>query len=408
MPTRHLSRMIIFDDGLGQFGPMTDLRASFEIRTGMLTTGARIVAARPKTLAGYWTPDHLTPLVSARANAPVNVLPDEETLFCVNGRWALPDDDLHLSVGEAVAEERSGHVLAAHLRRADADYFLRTGQLHERIRVKRTPQRLLYKYPWDVIALIRRTIPHDILAVRLLDAKVPAHGVVLGHHPVEVHRSATVGPNVVFDAERGPIVVHDNAVVRPNAVLCGPCSIGSGATVLDRTHIKDHTVIGPVCKIGGEVGATIFQAYANKSHDGHLGDSWVGEWVNLGAGTTNSNLLNTYGDVTMRVEADGPRHRTGLRFLGAVIGDHVKTAIGTRIMTGSVIGTGAMIAATAPPPTAVRRFAWMTDDGERRFQFDKFVAVATEMMARRGRTPDEPYLQLIRKLYDQAGALPGP
>ena len=107
---------------------------------------------------------------------------------------------------------------------------------------------------------------------------------------------------LVLDAERGPIRIDRGAVIRPGAVICGPCSIGREAVVVDRALIKPDTVIGPVCKVGGEVGGTIFQGYSNKSHEGHLGDSWEGKWVNFGAGTSNSNLLNTYGEVTMQLE----------------------------------------------------------------------------------------------------------
>ena len=124
--------------------------------------------------------------------------------------------------------------------------------------------------------------------------------------------------------------------------------------MIDNAIIKPNTVIGPQCKVGGEVGATIFQGSANKAHEGHLGDSWVGKWVNLGAATVNSNLLNTYDEVTMRLDADDSRHRTGRQFMGALIGDHVKTAIGTRLMTGTVLGTGAMIATSTPPPEIIR------------------------------------------------------
>jgi UDP-N-acetylglucosamine diphosphorylase/glucosamine-1-phosphate N-acetyltransferase len=398
MATPH--RMIIFDDGLGQLGPMADLRASFEVRTGMYTTAGRIRALRPRTLAGYWVPGHLRAVVADRADAPVNDLPDEEILHCINGRWAMPDPDLVLETGHAIVEESSGHVVAACLRRADAEYFLQTGELHERSHVTKMRQRLLYKYPWDIVAFTDKTIVHDIMTVRLLDARVaPGSATVIGSYPLEVHASAQIAPNVVFDVEAGPIVVHENAVIRPGAIICGPSSIGAGATVVDRAHVKQNTVIGPMCKVGGEVGATIFQGYANKSHEGHLGDSWVGKWVNLGAGTTNSNLLNTYGEVTMRVEADGSRHRTGLNFLGAIIGDHVKTAIGTRIMTGSVLGTGAMIASTLPPPTTVRRFAWHTDDGVRSFRIEKFIEVMHTMMKRRGKTPETSYIAAVEQLH---------
>ncbi len=400
-----MPRMIIFDDGLGQLGPMTDLRASFEVRTGVLITAGRIAAHRPRSLAGYWVPDHLKDMLIERANAPVNHLPDEEVFYCVNGRWAMPDPDLKLKVSQAATEDATGHVVAATLRRADAEYFLTTGQLHERIEAQTIGDGLLYKYPWDVLSILSEAITYDLLNVRMVDAHVPSEvATIVGQHPVEVHHSATLYPNVVLDAEHGPIAIHERAVIRPGAVICGPSSIGRDATVVDRALIKANTVIGPVCKVGGEVGGTIFQGYSNKGHDGHLGDSWVGKWVNFGAGTTNSNLLNTYGEVAMRLDTQGPVHKTGMTFVGAIVGDHVKFAINTRIMTGTVIGTGAMIATTAAPPMVVRRFAWLTDRGEQMFRFEKFLDTAKSVMARRDREPSEAYIEAMRDLHDQAKA----
>lgn len=397
------TRMIIFDDGLGQLGPMTELRAAFEVRTGVYTTAGRLRAVRPRTLGGYWVPPALEALVAARADAPVNTLPGEETLFCANGRWATPSSDVMASVeaGGALLESATGHVVAAHLRRADAEYFLTTGELHERVHVRKLKDRVLYKYPWEVISLLRETIPEDLARIEMIDARIPDDAAdIVGSHPVEVHASAAVWRNVVFDATEGPIVVHEQAVVRPGVILCGPCSIGRGTTVLDRAHIKANTVIGPMCKVGGEVGATIFQGYSNKSHEGHLGDSWVGKWVNFGAGTTNSNLLNTYGEINVRLAPDGPRHRTGMNFLGAMIGDHVKTAIGTRLMTGSIIGTGAMIASALAPPTTIRPFAWLTDQGQRVYRLEKFLQVAQTVMERRGRKLTAELREALTALHD--------
>ena len=97
----------------------------------------------------------------------------------------------------------------------------------------------------------------------------------------------------------------------------------------------------------------------------------IGSWVNLGD-TVTSNLLNTHGEISVRLEPDAARNRTGRMFLGSLIGDHVN-AIGTRLVTGTVLGTGSMIATTSPPPTTVERFAWHTDDGQRRYKIDKFI-----------------------------------
>lgn len=395
--------MIIFDDGLGKLGPMADLRAAFEVRTGVCTTAHRLATLRSKSLAGYWVPGRLEASVRLRANAPVNELPKDEEVLCVNGRWSTIDGEARLPLGEALLEGPTGHVIAAHLRRADAEYLLTTGQLHERVRTRSTDQRELYRYPWDVIGAFKQTIPADLHMARLLESAImDPSGWVVGSESVEVHRTATVWPGVVFDATKGPIRVDKDATVRPGAVLCGPCAVLRGATVLDRALIKANTVIGPMCKAAGEIGGTVFQGYANKGHDGHLGDSWVGKWANLGAGTTNSNLLNTYGEVTMRVEPDGPRHRTGLTFLGTIIGDHVKTAIETRLMTGTVLGTGSMIACTPAPPATVRRFAWITDDGERTYQLEKFIETMRTVMARRGKEPSEAYLELVKGLHEGA------
>jgi UDP-N-acetylglucosamine diphosphorylase/glucosamine-1-phosphate N-acetyltransferase len=192
-------------------------------------------------------------------------------------------------------------------------------------------------------------------------------------------------------------------VVRPFSVLVGPCAVLDGSSVAERSLIKASTVIGPHCRAGGEIGGTIFQGYSNKSHDGHLGDSFVGEWVNIGAGTDNSNLLNTYGEVIVRLEQDGGLVRTGRQFWGSILSDHVKLAIGTRLMTGTTVGTGAMIASSKSPSTLVSRFAWVTDatDGAKHFRIEKFLETARAMMSRRGKSPSPAVEARLRKLFEQ-------
>lgn len=394
-----MATLIIFDDHRGQFGPITDLRASFEVRTGVLTTGARLAACWPQMPLAYWTAEHLRAVVSERVSAPVNQLPDDDDLLCVNGRWLLPDRALRLRPGEAQIES-DGSVIAARLHRADAQRFLAVGELPPSITVEVAAQPVLCRHAWEILKALPQTLAFDLSLTRTVDAVMPpAHSFVCGQHPASIHASAAIFPGVVLDATAGPIAIYERAVIRPGAVLCGPCSIGADSTVIDRALIKSNTVIGPFCKVGGEVGGTIFQGFSNKSHDGHLGDSWVGKWVNFGAGTTNSNLLNTYGEVTMRLEPDGPRQRTGMTFLGAIVGDHAKFAICTRLMTGTVIGTGAMIASTAPPETTMKRFAWITDQGERSFRLDKFLEVMKTVMARRKETPGSAYVAAVKALY---------
>ena len=238
--------IIIFDDGHGELGPMTDLRASFEVRTGMLTTAERITARRPESLAGYWVPRRLADLVGERADAPVNEMPSGKEILCVNGRWRSPDRRLRFKAGEASTEQDSGHVVAVLLPRDQAEEFLQSGELPQGVTVTSSGRGVLYSHPWDVMSILSESIVQDIEAVRMLDAKVPAGLTnVVGAHPVEVHETARLYPNAVLDAERGPIVVHERAIIRPGAVICGPCSIGRESVVVDHALVKPNTVIGP-------------------------------------------------------------------------------------------------------------------------------------------------------------------
>jgi hypothetical protein len=149
---------------------------------------------------------------------------------------------------------------------------------------------------------------------------------------------------------------------------------------------------------------TIFQGLSNKAHEGFLGDSHVGEWVNLGAGTANSNLLNTYQEVIAQRSPGSPRERTGETFLGCVLGDHVKTAICTRIMTGSMVHTGAMHAASGAISGCVPPFACTTDQGRNHFRIEKFLDTARTQMARRAIEPSDVYVRRLTALNEAARA----
>jgi UDP-N-acetylglucosamine diphosphorylase/glucosamine-1-phosphate N-acetyltransferase len=144
--------------------------------------------------------------------------------------------------------------------------------------------------------------------------------------------------------------------------------------------------IGEHCRVQGEISTSILIGHTNKGHDGFIGHSVLGRWVNLGAGTTNSNLKNNYGDVALWT----PRgvERTGQQFLGAFIGDHAKTAIGTRLTTGAVIGTGANVVGKGITPRYVPPFAWGLDDSEA-WELDPFLETAQRAMKRRDVTLSE-------------------
>ncbi len=405
-------KAIIFDDGGGRLGPLTDLRAVFEVRTGALSTLDRlrhILAQSGIHVAGVWAPPELAPLVSERADVPCNVEgslgASTAEVLLVSGRRLLPIAGLEkLAPGEVVRSEPSeddptGSLLAARLTSTDALAMLNDANEPGGLHVRNLDSSVLLLRPWDVIRHRDRAIDADIaiLTAAAQPASAPAGAIFIGDR-ITLAPGARVYPGAVLDSESGPIYLDEHAVVRPGAIICGPAYVGKNSTILERAHIKSYTAIGPHCKVGGEIGGTLFQGYANKAHEGHLGDSWVGEWANFGAGTTNSNLLNTYGEVTSTAGPGMSRERTGLHFLGCIVGDHVKLAIMTRIMTGSLFGTGSMIA-HANPPTLVNQFEWLTEERRQQYRLDRFMEVARAAMGRRKIEPTDAYVARLAALH---------
>jgi glucose-1-phosphate thymidylyltransferase len=158
---------------------------------------------------------------------------------------------------------------------------------------------------------------------------------------VYVGVDAEIAPNVVFDAGEGPILIGNKVKIRPFAYLSGPLKIGDNCLIIDHAAIKHGTVLGHTVKAGGEIEVSIVEPFSNKQHHGFLGHAYVGSWVNLGAGTSNSDLKNTYGEIG--IDIDGKSVATGMQFAGCVIGDHTKTAINTSIFTGKLIGVASFV-----------------------------------------------------------------
>lgn len=406
--TEGLTGVILLDDGQGHFGPLTDLRSTADLRSGMLTTGARLLHDAGLPLAAIRVPDAVAGIVAAdHPGVPVNRPPAGEGGFLVLNTRMLDGCRGPLPGARTAALDADGGVRMAVVDHADGSVLLETGGLPEAVAASVTDGPALAAAAWDVFTTAGERIADDLDRLGAAWGSSPdsitTGPVVLGEHPVRIASTASFDPGVVLDARAGAIAIGPNVHVGINAAIHGPCAVLDATRVADHAMLKANTVIGPHCRVGGEIGGTVFQGFANKSHHGHLGDSWVGAWANLGAGTVNSNLLNTYGDVAMRLSPDGPRLRSGRQFLGCVIGDHAKTAIGTRIMTGTSIGTGAMIATSTPPPATVPAFAWATDAGTRVYRFEKFLDVARTVMARRDFEPDGAMEARLRGLHPEAG-----
>ncbi|GAB4384172.1 MAG: GlmU family protein [Phycisphaerales bacterium] len=397
---------IFLDDGRGLIAPLVDMRACFDVRTGALTTMERLQAALGLDVIACYVPAELAPLVAEEhPGVPINTLPALEPqteVLLVNGRCVLPLDVIaELEPGWAAVEEASGDLIAACVDPLTAASVL-AGQVPP-CRIVTVHDHVLLRRPWDVIRFRDQAVAMD-LEILVAGPSIDPAGlaIVAGEHPIRIDPSARVFPGAVLDASKGSIVIDRNAELRPGAVIIGPAYVGVSSLVTEQGVIRPNTAIGPVCKVGGEVSGAVIQGYSNKAHEGFLGDSWVGQWVNLGAGTITSNLLNTYSEISAVAEPGFGRERTGLQFFGCVLGDHVKTAIATRIMGGSVVHTGTMWAAASPVAGCIARFAWSTDAGVRQFRLARFLETMDAMMARRQVRASDAYRDRIRRLHERA------
>lgn len=158
---------------------------------------------------------------------------------------------------------------------------------------------------------------------------------------VFVSEGATIGQYPVIDTSKGPIIIERDVKVGPFCFLAGPVHIGAGSRIIEHSALKDAVALGHTTKVGGEVEASVIEPYTNKQHHGFLGHSYLGSWINLGAGTCNSDLKNTYGTINMDYGTD--KVATEMQFMGCIMGDYSKTAINTGIFTGKVIGVCSML-----------------------------------------------------------------
>lgn len=230
----------------------------------------------------------------------------------------------------------------------------------------------LLSYPWQIVLESNRILG-DNLTYRMCEFTRHANGVYLGDN-VELHKSA------ICDLTKGPIILDRGVKVSPFVVLRGPLYVGPETKIRDFTSLA-HSSIGKVCKLAGEIEESVISGYTNKQHYGFVGHSYIGSWVNLGAGTTFSDLKNTYGEI--KVNFLGKRRGIGTQFFGAVVGDYVKTAINTSVSSGRLIGPNSFLygLVSEDVPPFVNYFQGRMVE----FYLEEAYKVQKRMFLRRGR-----------------------
>ena len=354
--------IIYEDEGYKNFLPLTWTRPVYGLRCGINTLAEKIIRQYPKAKVEY----------GCRYYLPGNKLMKFTRGLFINGRVLAKTgfakeiplkgpDQIFIAGDEIVAI------------RATSNSF---EEVRKKAKKKRVRTRV-FEYPWELVQENGRQIIEDRKYFKIKKrGRIHNSVVIYNSRDVIIGEGVEVGANTVIDARSGPVYIGKGAIVRPLSYLKGPLSIG------------------PMCRVGGEVSTSIFHGHSNKQHYGFIGGSYLGEWVNLGAGTTNSNLKNNYGSV--KVLVDGKKIDSGERYVGCFIGDHAKTGIGTLITTGAVIGVAANIFAGGVTPKAVSSFSW---GGKAKYSIEKAVEAMKMVMKRRNRAFSSEDERLIRYLH---------
>ncbi|MDQ7816087.1 MAG: GlmU family protein [Melioribacteraceae bacterium] len=243
----------------------------------------------------------------------------------------------------------------------------------------------LLNYPWELVNLNGEEIKSDFKnLVKKSKINFTSHKsvVIINKKSVFINKGALIGAFTVLDASDGPIYIGKNVEIFPHVIIKGPVYIGDNTIVKSHTSIYQNTSIGKFCKVGGEIVNSIIHSYSNKQHEGFLGHSYLGSWVNIGAGTINSNLKNNYGNID--VHLNGHLVNTESQFVGLIMGDHSKTAINTMFNTGTVVGVSCNIFGPGFPPKYIPSFSWGGSDWLRTYNISKCKEVAKLVMKRRG------------------------
>lgn len=339
--------------------------------------------------------------VPTQVNQPL----DDEPALLFNGR-VIHLASFEFPPHEAIVVDEGDVIRLAYTKRpglGPMDVFGRTQRWLDLLELPRTmPQARLVDSLWDLIHWNDESLIEDFahLHERPTTRAAPGPYHLIQPDNIWLAPDVKLSPGCVLDASKGPIIIGTRTTIGANAVINGPSSIGSHSKIRPLAFVREGTTICDGCTIGGEISQSIVLSHSNKGHEGFVGHSYIGKWVNLGAGTTTSNLKNTYGEIRVRI--DDREVATGRQFLGSVIGDHSKTAILTRLSAGTYVGFSSMVALPGFAPRLVPSYTFLTDKGATRYEMAKAIEVAKRVFARRDRQFNETDEQLMRYVAQTA------
>ncbi|HEY9166527.1 MAG TPA: GlmU family protein [Candidatus Kryptonia bacterium] len=408
--------LCIFEDELhGKLLPLVHFRPVYDLKCGATTLLQKISRLYPDATLILSMRDYLTAVAKERTPAlRVNEFPtDAANVLFVNGRLLMSSKEATLLgnkyPGADVSYWKGKNLVGAwvsgqNLERIKGELKGRvvSSALFSSINKKEIPDARLISYPWELIQQNGAQLISDFAFLTggkpQLLGKVYEGVHLLNPSQIHIAESAKVKPGAVLDAEEGPIYISKNVKIMPNAVIEGPAFIGENSIIKVAGKIYENTTVGDTCKVGGEVEESIIHAYSNKQHEGFIGHAYLGEWVNIGADSNNSDLKNDYGNV--KVYNDGALVDTGSQFVGLTMGDHSKCGINSMFNTGTVVSVCCNVYGAGILPKYVPAFSWGgASDGLVTYKIDKAIEVASRVMARRKITLSDAMRDLLKRVY---------
>ncbi|MGB9677013.1 MAG: putative sugar nucleotidyl transferase [Candidatus Ratteibacteria bacterium] len=387
--------------------PISYLKAVFELRCGFNSILEKIIPILPEGEIILWVRDYLKGICKEKFNYKINeedFLKDD--VLIVNGRWLI-DRRVSLDLKEEKLYLNKGEIVYGLIKKESVNKYW-NGDINEflknvmnNLKTEETDFTII-KFPWNLIYHNSQLIKFEfnIKSKRGISGKFSDKASIYGSEKdIFVASTAEIYPFVVIDTSEGPVYIDEGVKIFPFSVIIGPSYIGEKTQIMPGAKIREGNSFGPVCRIGGEVEESIFHSYSNKYHDGFIGHSYIGEFVNLGALTTNSDLKNDYSNVS--VYLNGKPTDTGELKVGSFIGDHTKTSIGTFFNTGTIVGIMCNITADNILPKYFPSFIWfVAGKFMKGYGVDYSLKTAKIAMERRNKILTFAEELAIRKVYE--------
>ncbi len=401
---------IFEDEGIHNFFPLTYTRPVYDLHCGIMTLREKIVARFPNHKFILHSRRYLQECVKEQNPKILVNQFDSTNLLFINGRLLIGKDSLKQikSMGNnSILLSDDGSIVAANLSseylnnlsNAESD-FLSFRKLKNVVFVE--SEITLLKYPWELVNTNGNEIANDfnltIKKIPKIESKKYPSVEFKNRKEIYIAKDTVIDPFVFLDASDGPIYIGKNVHIMSHTYIQGPAYIGNDSIIKKGGTIYHDTSIGKFCKVGGEVGSSIIHSYSNKQHEGFLGHSYLGSWINIGADTNNSDLKNNYESITVLL--NGKPVDTGSQFVGLIMGDHSKTAINTMFNTGTIVGVSCNIFGAGFPPRYIPSFSWGGSDFLKPYDIGKSLEVANIVMKRRDKNLTLTGEILLRKIFE--------